>query len=175
MQTAKTKILGEAARAVGIHYLEYQLTSITTKTGRTWEIYGSPVSRCLMSCDSISFSCSCEATPRFALGAFQYEAGTSEGEEIYSRIPITTEILLTHTPPFGICDVTRREKNAGCPALAAKLASGDLSRLKLHVYGHIHEGHGVEVQPATDTGLERVHVNAAVPDSLQATIVDLLN
>ncbi|EKM55114.1 uncharacterized protein PHACADRAFT_208636 [Phanerochaete carnosa HHB-10118-sp] len=156
-ETARAKVRSEATRAVGIHYLEYQSTSITTKTGRTWEIYGSP------------------ATPRYALGAFQYESGTLEGEEIYSRIPITTEILLTHTPPFGICDVTRREKNAGCPALAAKLASGDLSHLKLHVYGHIHEGHGVEVQPAIVTDLQRIHVNAAVPDNLQATIVDLLN
>jgi Icc-related predicted phosphoesterase len=114
-----------------------------------------------------------QAAPRYALGAFQYKTGSKEADEIYARIPPTTEILLTHTPPFETCDVTRRGKNAGCPMLAARLAT--LEQCKLHVFGHIHEGFGFAVRPQSETDCQRISVNAAMPDNMQAVIVDLLN
>lgn len=33
-----------SAKKAGIHYLEYESVQLTTKNGRIWEIYGSPVS-----------------------------------------------------------------------------------------------------------------------------------
>ena len=55
--------------------------------------------------------------------------------DIYDRIPEDTEILLTHTPPYGKLDVTSKDKHAGCHALARRL--GSLARCKLHVFGWV--------------------------------------
>ncbi|KAH9048493.1 Metallo-dependent phosphatase-like protein [Lactarius hengduanensis] len=95
------------------------------------------------------------AAPRFMPGSFQYE----------TDIP---EILLTHTPAYGVLDVARRGAHAGCKTLSATL--GELKQCKLHVFGHIHEAHGGLIHP--DGG--RVSVNAAMADGYgQAVIVDL--
>ncbi|KAI0086417.1 Metallo-dependent phosphatase [Irpex rosettiformis] len=138
-----------------IKYLEYESHRFTTKRGRTWEVYGSP------------------AVPRYVPGSFQYE-GTIAAQAIYSRIPPSTEILLTHTPPHGICDETKRHKRAGCPVLTKRLANEDLNCIRLHVFGHIHEAYGAYVTPP-EVPNERVSVNAALPNSDCAIIVDLLN
>ncbi|KAI0689442.1 Metallo-dependent phosphatase [Cytidiella melzeri] len=138
-----------------LHYLEYQSYRFTTEAGRTWEVYGSPAVR------------------RYRLGAFQY-VGRDEAKSIYARIPPSTEILLTHTPPHGTCDMTKRGVNAGCLTLAEQLSSDDLCHVKLHVFGHIHEAHGA-VMTSPDMPNERVNVNAAMPSSDNAVIVDLLN
>lgn len=107
------------------------------------------------------------------MGAFQYE-GTQEAQAIHSRIPSTTEILLTHTPPHGICDKTKRRVHAGCAVLATQLNKDEFNHCRLHVFGHIHEAHGTHVAGLGAAG-ERVSVNAAMPDSEVAVIVDLLN
>ena len=88
-------------------------------------------------------------------------------EAIYKRIPRDTEILLTHTPAYGVLDMTRRGVNAGCPILTATLA--ELGQCKMHVFGHIHEAHGVVVHEGGG-----VSVNAALLGGYgQAVIVDL--
>jgi Icc-related predicted phosphoesterase len=61
-------------------------------------------------------------------------------EEKFKLIPADTDILITHAPPFGILDGTRRNpRRFGSSALR-----GQYPRIapKLHVFGHIHEGHG---------------------------------
>lgn len=115
----------------------------------------------------------CQAVPLYVLGAFQYE-GQREAASIYDNIPASTEILLTHAPPHGICDKTKRGVHAGCPVLATRLSSEALSRCKLHVFGHIHEAYGAQIS-FPETAQERVSVNAAMPNSSIAVIVDLLN
>ncbi|EIM82473.1 Metallo-dependent phosphatase, partial [Stereum hirsutum FP-91666 SS1] len=121
---AQLTVTDEAATEAGIHYLEHEAVSITTSQDKTWKFYGSP------------------AAPRYASGAFQYRTAT-EADQIYSRIPSDTEILLTHTPPYGIQDETLKGVHAGCPHLRAKMDA--LSSCRLHVFGHIHEGHGVDI------------------------------
>ncbi|KAI0295515.1 Metallo-dependent phosphatase-like protein [Russula brevipes] len=117
---ARSMVKGSAAEAAGLHYLEHE--SMELKTGdKTWKIYGSP------------------AAPRFMPGSFQYEDST-EAEAIYKRVPRDTEILLTHTPPFGVLDLARRGVHAGCETLSATL--GELKQCRMHVFGHIHEAHG---------------------------------
>lgn len=51
-------------------------------------------------------------------------------------------LSLTHGPPHLIFDLARRGNYAGCEALRAHLP-----RLcpRLHVFGHIHEGHGAHI------------------------------
>ena len=101
---------------------------------------------------------------------------------IYDQIPPSTEILLTHTPPYQTLDKTRRGTPAGCRQLAMKV--DNLKSCRLHVFGHIHEAHGVLVQPDGQVGDDgetsthgRVSVNAAMayyPVS-QAVVIDLRN
>ncbi|THH29082.1 hypothetical protein EUX98_g5104 [Antrodiella citrinella] len=151
----------DATRDAGIHYLEYESLRITLG-GRSWEVYGSPLE---------------QAAPRYALGAFQY-VGAQDGDAIYAEIPPSTEILLTHTPGWGICDVSKRGNHAGCRSLKNRLESPELSKCRLHVFGHIHEAQGAAVHPVSADGelsqMVRVSVNAALHD-YPATIVDLLN
>jgi len=136
----------------GIRYLCYESTKITPQNGRTWEVFGSP------------------ATPRFLMGSFQYVPGPAgRGEEIQARIPKTTEILITHTPPYGSCDLSKNGKHVGCPELQERLSGDDLSSCKLHVFGHIHEANGALIEPSG-----RVSVNAAMFGN-HAIIVDLKN
>jgi Icc-related predicted phosphoesterase len=90
---------------------------------------------------------------------------------IYAQIPLDTEILLTHTPPYLILDETRRGKHAGCEELAGSLKRLDACRL--HVFGHIHEAHGTQIE--SRQGCQRISVNAAMKGGSQAIIVDLKN
>ncbi|GBE81815.1 Metallo-dependent phosphatase [Sparassis latifolia] len=153
---ARAMVHSDTLRQAGLHYLEHESIRITVPNGRTWEIYGSPAAR------------------RYSLGAFQYKAGV--GTAIYSRIPSTTEILITHSPPYGVCDLTRRGQNAGCQELAARLESRHLCTCRLHVFGHIHEAHGVALgMPTAQNPCGRLSVNAALHHVGQAVIVDLLN
>lgn len=91
------------------------------------------------------------------------------------KIPRSTQVLVTHGPPHGILDrVPRRRghagtghdfENVGCPKLRHRLDSGELSALRLHCFGHIHEDGGLTVPVVEDP--ERTmprFVNAAVLD-----------
>ncbi|KZP23707.1 Metallo-dependent phosphatase [Athelia psychrophila] len=158
IDTGKAMVRSEAMRDAGIHYLEYESLRFTTAAGREWSVYGSP------------------AAPHYARGAFQY-TDPKEAEEIYWRIPDDCEIVLTHTPPQGVLDLTRRGKHAGCSILAARMAQ--LNACRLHVFGHIHEGHGSleEVGGESPSGIRqaRVSVNAALPHISRVILVDLKN
>jgi Icc-related predicted phosphoesterase len=74
-------------------------------------------------------------------------------------------VLLTHGPPYGIGDaavhydeVTCRRNiyHGGCPDLCEQVQN----RIKplVHVFGHIHEGHGTGMQNNT------LYINAAILD-----------
>jgi len=61
--------------------------------------------------------------------------------EKFSLIPDDVDILITHSPPQGILDNTWRSR-VGCPYLRNKVQR--MPRLKLHLFGHIHEGYGMQ-------------------------------
>lgn len=56
-----------------------------------------------------------------------------------SAIPKDTNVLITHAPPFGILDYNGRVE-IGCPNLLE--AARELPKLRLHVFGHVHENMG---------------------------------
>lgn len=172
LEAGRALVRGEASVKAGLHYLEYESFKCVTSSGRTWEVYGSPVGVSIIS-HRMGHECSAtlQAAPRYALGSFQYTENSGEGEALYKQIPSSTEILLTHTPPHGICDETRRGVFAGCPELTARMNEPDLKRCRLHVFGHIHEAHGFHI--SEEHG--RVSVNAAVHGKSLPIIVDLLN
>jgi Icc-related predicted phosphoesterase len=76
--------------------------------------------------------------PWFHDWAFNVRRG--ELTPYWQKIPDTTNVLITHGPPFGIMDTARYGEHVGCSELGARIDS--LPDLKLHVFGHIHEGYG---------------------------------
>lgn len=60
----------------------------------------------------------------------------------WDMIPEDADIVVTHGPPKGILDLARG-MNVGCPYLLDKIMQ---VKPKLHIFGHIHEGYGIEVQ-----------------------------
>jgi Icc-related predicted phosphoesterase len=83
----------------------------------------------------------------------------------WDMIPKDTEILITHGPPYEILDEVknvmgdsyRLPQYAGCEELAKKILQ---TEVKLHVFGHIHEGRGIKYSgPVT-------YVNASCLDRM---------
>jgi hypothetical protein len=89
--------------------------------------------------------------PWFLDWAFNLPRGEPLREK-WSHIPDGLDVLLTHGPPFGVLDTTVRGDRVGCEEL---LVAVDRARPRIHVFGHIHEGYGVERRGAT------LHVNAS--------------
>jgi predicted phosphohydrolase len=76
--------------------------------------------------------------PAFFDWAFNLPRGAALREK-WARIPDDTEVLLTHTPPAGVLDETRRGEGVGCADLLDRIRE---VRPGLHVFGHIHEAYG---------------------------------
>ena len=74
---------------------------------------------------------------KYGSGAFQYRK--EEDELVWAHLPENIDILITHSPPFGILDATAKGVSAGSKGL---LKVVQRIRPKLHIFGHIHEGHG---------------------------------
>ncbi|KAH6871120.1 FACT complex subunit SPT16 [Coprinopsis sp. MPI-PUGE-AT-0042] len=105
LEKARQLWKGDRLRKKGIYYLEHEALSFKTESGRTWKVYGSPVSDLEHSYIS---NLEVEAAPRYAWGAFQYDdpakakgkktmelrrTDLTEGTELYDRIPEDVEIL----------------------------------------------------------------------------------
>ena len=76
--------------------------------------------------------------PTFFDWAFNAERG-KEIAKIWELIPEDTDVLITHGPPAKILDKTHDGSDVGCEDLLKKIQ--DL-KIKLHVFGHIHEAYG---------------------------------
>ena len=63
-----------------------------------------------------------------------------ELEEIYKDIPNDVDIIMTHTPAFGILDMTKDDILTGSMSLLNRIK--ELKKLKYSVCGHIHEQSG---------------------------------
>ena len=92
-------------------------------------------------------------------GAFN--AGCTERLSVWDSIPTNVDILMTHSPAFGILDqlasFDHYGKSCGCELLLNRLSG--LSQLKLHLVGHIHEAYGRIDCPS---GLSHIAVNASI-------------
>jgi predicted phosphodiesterase len=75
----------------------------------------------------------------------------------WDKIPLDTDVLITHGPAKGFLDLTLRGVTTGCPYLLDKISK--LTDLKLFVHGHIHEAYGRVDFP--DGG---IFVNASILD-----------
>lgn len=79
----------------------------------------------------------------------------------WGSIPSDTNVLLTHSPPHSVLDLTVRLESAGCEMLRRRVFG--LPNLKLHVFGHIHESYGLSIKQLTG-GWYTTFVNAALCD-----------
>ena len=95
--------------------------------------------------------------PWFYDWAFNLPRLGTELQAKWSLIPEDTDVLITHTPPNGYRDLVNnwRQPNAnvGCECLLNRI--GEIKPL-VNVFGHIHEGYGVEY------GKDTLFVNAAI-------------
>jgi predicted phosphodiesterase len=68
-------------------------------------------------------------------------ASAEERSRIYAQIPIETDVLISHGPPYGILDCAPGDStHQGCREL---LKAVRRIRPKLHVFGHVHTGFGL--------------------------------
>jgi predicted phosphodiesterase len=77
--------------------------------------------------------------PEFMNWAFNLPRNGEELKEKWDLIPINTDILITHGPPFGILDVKGKTEHLGCELLRDRI---DIIKPKIHIFGHIHTGYG---------------------------------
>lgn len=77
--------------------------------------------------------------------------------EILNKIPIDTNILVTHTPPKDILDYTNHDQagHTGIENLREKIRQ---TKIKLHLFGHVHESNGIIVD---DNDNNTIYSNAS--------------
>lgn len=93
--------------------------------------------------------------PVFFEWAFNQEPDVLE--YYWSLIPTETDVLITHGPPKGRLDLTVRGQYVGCDLLADRIK--ELEALRLHCFGHIHNGYGYE------WNCGKLYVNASMCDN----------
>jgi Icc-related predicted phosphoesterase len=84
--------------------------------------------------------------------------------EKFALIPDDVDILVTHSPPLGIFDQIEnkpyRDKNVGSRSLRnIVLSASRYSKLKLHIFGHIHEHGGKILDLSEIKFINASHVN----------------
>lgn len=104
--------------------------------------------------------------PAFNDWAFNLPRGPQLGEK-WKLIPNDTDVLITHSPPFGILDrvlspplgeaalATNVDVPLGCEDLLFRVHA---IRPRVHVFGHIHDSYGTQVLAKT------IFVNACICD-----------
>ena len=90
---------------------------------------------------------------KFGYG-WAYNSTENELENIYSSILPDTDVIITHGPAYGRLDRVLMGNCVGSMALTKRIS--ELSNLKLHVTGHIHESRGTLIRNGVLT------VNAAI-------------
>lgn len=75
----------------------------------------------------------------YGVPMFMGDCITERQNRFYDSIPDDTDVLVTHSPAYGILDFDDNI-NYGSEQLMLKLAS---LRLKAHLFGHIHAQHGI--------------------------------
>ncbi|KAB5536034.1 calcineurin-like phosphoesterase [Coniochaeta sp. 2T2.1] len=108
---------GKEVDLKGVEYLQDRLVTLEFEGGRILNVYGAGD---IPQCGGASF-------------AFQYPRDETPWD---GRIPMETDVLVTHGPPRYHMDL-----NLGCAGLLTEVWR---VKPKLHVFGHVHWGHGRE-------------------------------
>lgn len=68
----------------------------------------------------------------------------SDLAKVWDKIPLDTDVLLTHGPAYKKLDLTADFCNAGSTTLLEYIQR--IPNIKYHIFGHIHEGHSKELK-----------------------------
>jgi Icc-related predicted phosphoesterase len=148
---------GEEAKKANIFYMDEGVHTFTLKSGAKFTVFASPY------------------TPEFGDWAFPYKrrhdrwSSSAPGAEFQAPNPIPSfpaiDICITHGPPYSILDVSKmfKPQSVGCQHLFNAMKR---VRPRLHVFGHIHEGHG-----AKRLDWENEKSKNAAPESMQADLM----
>lgn len=77
----------------------------------------------------------------YAVPMFMSDCVTDRQSRNYAQIPPDTDVLITHTPPFGILDFDDNI-NYGSEELLSRIS---VVAPRLHLFGHIHTQYGIKV------------------------------
>lgn len=83
-----------------------------------------------------------EGVKFYGVPMFFEDCITDRQSRNYANIPADTDVLITHSPAYGILDFDDGI-NYGSEELLTKLSS---LNLKAHLFGHLHARHGIEEQ-----------------------------
>lgn len=84
----------------------------------------------------------------------------------FERIPLNTDILVTHSPCWGVLDRTVLGDHVGSMGLTH--ICNNIKHLKAHIFGHVHEGYNKKsafvqiddsVKPSVYTAVNASHVD----------------
>lgn len=81
----------------------------------------------------------------YGVPMFLIECVTERQSKNYSKIPYGTDVLITHSPAYGILDFDD-SIHYGSEELLEKIST---LNLKAHLFGHIHAQHGVSMLNGT--------------------------
>ena len=93
--------------------------------------------------------------PEFMSWAFNLPRRGVGIRKVWNRVPMDTDVLVTHGPPYGILDAVPGGSPLGCEELKIRLAA---VKPRVHCFGHIHAGWGVARSETT------VYINASTCD-----------
>jgi predicted phosphohydrolase len=93
--------------------------------------------------------------PAFYDWAFNLPRKGVRLREAWNKIPMGTDVLITHGPPYGALDQVGGGEHLGCEELKIRRAA---VKPRVHVFGHIHDSYGVAYAGS------RVLVNASICD-----------
>jgi len=97
-------------------------------------------------------------------GHWWFQKTEQELEELYKQIPDDTNIIMTHSPVFGILDKTIRGDLIGSTSLLNRIQ--ELSKLKYSIFGHNHEAFGtIKIDNVT-------YINASLLDEKYRLVND---
>lgn len=122
---------------------------ISYKVKRKLKIWGSPWSLWF---DGINPACKA------------FTGSEKDLEKKYALIPDDIDILITHSPPYGILDGIPLEDgtlfHVGSKSLENRVFF--MTSLQLHIFGHIHENGGRIIERTSDCSCNHISINASI-------------
>jgi hypothetical protein len=136
-----TKCQDLFARSSSILYLKHEAAVLRLSADNgpktTFKVFGSPYS------------------PASGMWAFGYTP--DEATQLWDKMPLDSDIVITHTPPKFHRDERSDRRAAGCEALRCMLWR---VRPRLAICGHIHESRGAEII-SWDLGMSNIKYKEA--------------
>ncbi|MDE6295485.1 MAG: serine/threonine protein phosphatase, partial [Muribaculaceae bacterium] len=81
----------------------------------------------------------------YGIPMFMEDCITERQSRTYENIPSDTDVLITHSPAYGILDFDDNI-HYGSEKLLEKIST---LNLKAHLFGHIHAQHGIKIKDHT--------------------------